>query len=31
MTQDGKKVADVTVTEYKLNQGLKQEDVDKLP
>ena len=31
MTQDGRKVADVTVEEYKLNQGLKQEDVGKLP
>jgi zinc protease len=31
ITQDGRKSAEVTVLEYKLNQGLKPGDIDKRP
>jgi hypothetical protein len=31
ITQDGKKAAEMTVQEYKLNQGLKPADIEKRP
>jgi hypothetical protein len=31
LTQDGKKVAEVAVQEYKFNQGIKPEDIEKRP